>query len=55
MPEKADLLSVVEAAYEVDAPTDRWNAKLLKATNIAVDAGLGGFASEFAWSDGRRR
>src|SRR5882724_3945392 len=42
-----DLLSMVEAAYVVDAPTLEWTSGLLQAAERSIGAGLGGFACSF--------
>jgi DNA-binding CsgD family transcriptional regulator len=42
-----DMLSIVEAAYAVEAPVRDWTGGLLSATNSSIGTGLGGFACEF--------
>jgi DNA-binding CsgD family transcriptional regulator len=42
-----DLLSIVEAAYSIDAPDRAWAENMLKAVDRAVGAGVGAFACEF--------
>ena len=47
----ADLLSIVEAAYFLDSPTDRWNLGLVRAAHAALTGELGGFAALFHIDD----
>src|SRR5688500_12259633 len=43
----ADLVAMVDTAYEVDTPAQDWGARLLDATEQAVGGGIGGFACTF--------
>jgi len=43
----SDLLSIVEAAYTIDGPLQAWTGRLLEATSLSIDNGLGGFACTF--------
>jgi DNA-binding CsgD family transcriptional regulator len=47
-----DILSIIEAAYAVEASTQEWTRGLLDATARALGAGLGGFACEFRATTG---
>jgi DNA-binding NarL/FixJ family response regulator len=47
----ADVLSIVEAAYDVDCPTEQWIQKLLYAADQSVGASLAGFACTFKLND----
>src|SRR5690349_15402263 len=42
-----DLIDVVEAAYDVDAPADRWLAALASRIHARVDHGLGVIAYSY--------
>jgi DNA-binding CsgD family transcriptional regulator len=41
------MLSIVEAAYAVDAPAQTWTGGLLEAADRSISSGLGGFACGF--------
>jgi DNA-binding CsgD family transcriptional regulator len=42
------VLSIVEAAYAIDAPSEVWASNLLQTAERAVGGGMGGFTCEFA-------
>jgi len=43
----SDVLSIVEAAYALEGPQQRWAQRLLEAADRSVGRGLGGFACAF--------
>jgi DNA-binding CsgD family transcriptional regulator len=42
--DSSDVLSIVEAAYEIDRSPDTWALEVLRATDRAIGRGLGAFA-----------
>jgi DNA-binding CsgD family transcriptional regulator len=49
---KADLLQIVEAAYDVDAPDEAWLKRLAEAVRPHIDQGFGLSAFEFYRPEG---